>query len=308
MHVGSPGLTESPRHARLSFVRRRAFAWVVSTASLAVLALGLAWALRAPPPAPDVVPERGWLDQTLPPRMHRAREKGLYRWDTGKGLEIDMVYVPPGDFVMGKGTEARTFEHRHPMPEGYYMGLRETSWRELRAFYASLGKPDPSKDLRIPDAALEDSHPAVSLDWSEATEFCNWAGLRLPTEAEWEKAARGTDGRAYPWGNDAPTHERAVFGAASSAPCGTHPEDVSPYGCLDMGGNVQEWCSDVFDMHAYERYAKGDRRTADKGEYRVVRGGAWGEHFQDPGVCDVTLRSKVKWDEGYVNQGFRPAR
>jgi formylglycine-generating enzyme required for sulfatase activity len=136
--------------------------------------------------------------------------------------------------------------------------------------------PADENDNYRPFAGYE-KHPVVHISWFGANEYCRWAGLRLPTELEWEKAARGTDDRIYPWGDEwrddcLRWHGTALHGE-TTAPVDAYPQGRSPYGILQMAGNVDEWCAEPYQWDLYHRYAAGDLRLPKAGEHRVVRGG-----------------------------------
>ncbi len=136
-----------------------------------------------------------------------------------------------------------------------------------------------------------DDHPVVQVSWNEAKAYCEWAGRQLPTEAQWEKAARGTDGRKYPWGNDPVAGNWLNFadknlairqadktvddGYQFTSPVGHYPKGASPYGALDMAGNVAQWVADWYDEKYYASSPGQNPAGPASGQYRAVRGGAW---------------------------------
>ena len=130
------------------------------------------------------------------------------------------------------------------------------------AQYRKFCEATDRKMPNAPDWGWQDSHPIVNVTWDDATAFAEWVGASLPTETQWEKAARGTDGREYPWGDtwDASKCANGVGHYTSPQPVGSYASGASPYGCMDMAGNVWEWCADLYEG---------------MGHFRVLRGGGW---------------------------------
>ncbi len=149
----------------------------------------------------------------------------------------------------------------------------------------SISKRDGGRDeypewqgATVP-AAFKD-HPVINVDWYDAAAYCEWAGRRLPTEAEWERTARGTTGRRFPWGDAEPTRTLANYlnqwrNGGGLEPVGSHPQGASPEGVQDLQGNVWEWVADWYDPHYYEKGPLRNPKGPNEGTRKVMRGSGW---------------------------------
>jgi formylglycine-generating enzyme required for sulfatase activity len=159
-----------------------------------------------------------------------------------------------------------------------------------------------------------DELPVINVSWEDAAAFCKWVGGRLPTEAEWEKAARGTDGRKYPWGNEPVTGNRANYGIenvtfwdgpATLAKRDQYEFGKSPYGVYEMAGNVWEWVQDYYDADFYKTSPDKNPKGPNTGVMRVIRGGSW---QNTPEILRSTNRNKHAPEERRVYIGIRCAK
>ncbi len=195
----------------------------------------------------------------------------------------EMVQIPEGPFIMGsKDGDPDEVPERQVYLKAFYLDRKEVSQEEYARF---AKRPLPKIEVFEDDQSklLQPEFAAMSMSWDEAAAYCKWAGKRLPTEAEWEKAGRGEGKRKYAWG------ETFMNGRANAnvdgsedgfrylAPPGSFETGLSPYGIYDMTGNVAEWVADSYDEHYYQKAPYRDPKGPETGDLKVVRGGSWRE-------------------------------
>lgn len=233
----------------------------------------------------------------------------------------DMIYIPGGSFVMGAADKEREeSELTHVTLSPYYISRNLVTVAEYRLAVEAGACSVPKMVFRDNYAAFNwgaedrDNHPINGVTWAQAAEYCEWVGGRLPTEAEWEYAARGSDGRIYPWGNEAPGNQVAWDGEGNdvgayfrhgTSPVGSHPAGASPFGILDMAGNVQEWVGDWHEIQLPRGKVK-DPKGPPTGTVRVLRGGSWNEIA--PERLRAGYRSGDLPNESNDDFGFRCVR
>jgi len=227
--------------------------------------------------------------------------------------------VPAGEFVMGMTNEdieaivrgqallerewfADMTPQRKVYLDGFWMYRHEVTVAQYRKFCTETGRKMPVP----PSWGWRDDHPIVLVSWGDAKAYADWAGVRLPTEAQWEKAARGTDGRKYVWGDQWPPPPKVGNfadetlkrkdsgftiisgyddGYAETSPVGAFPAGASRYGCLDMAGNAWEWCSDRYDSGYYAKAPNRNPTGPATGQFRVLRGRSWLGGYADVFRC-----------------------
>jgi formylglycine-generating enzyme required for sulfatase activity len=202
--------------------------------------------------------------------------------------ETELILIPAGEFTMGHNSSYDTLPVRRMNLPAFYIDKYEVTNKRYKRFLDATGYKVPRSYQESADAAYvwdwqkrmypegKGDDPVVLVSWDDAKAFCAWAGKRIPTEAEWEKAARGSQGKAYPWGNDwangkANTSES---GRKQTAPVGTFKDDVGKYGedgVYDLAGNVSEWVEEWFAPYPGNPMTSYEERN----KYRVLRGGSW---------------------------------
>lgn len=237
-----------------------------------------------------------------------------------------LLLVPGGRFLAGgTGCHEGNGPFRVELP-AFYLGVHPVTNAQYARFLSAVkpGEADLERWTKLNRDCFvragsdgfgayggKGDHPVVQVSWHGAAAYCEWAGLRLPREIEWEKAARGTTGREYPWGNhwDEGRRCRNSSNRGSETTCGvwSHPEGCSPWGHYQMSGNIWEWCSDWFDPDVYGRYSEGNLAPPLGGGYRVVRGGSWGGDRAARFRC-AARRNRCDPDRRGTGRGFRVAR
>jgi formylglycine-generating enzyme required for sulfatase activity len=222
---------------------------------------------------------------------------------------MQQVYVPEGIFSMGSNRNPQTNEYpQHSVYlDAFWMDKVEvTNAMYLKCLEAN-GCTSPVSDNIYYDKWVYRDHPMVYVTWDQANTYCLWANRRLPTEAEWEKAARGTDRRIYPWGNNAPTPRLANFSGTlihESVSSFRYPLGASPYGVLNMSGNVREWIADWFDPNYYSHSPKANPKGPETGFERSLRSASYNEDGRE---IMVTNRFRHEPQSAGLSRGFRCA-
>lgn len=232
----------------------------------------------------------------------------------------ELVLIPAGNFLMGTRTEELTnWKKTHPaeehnwfsdeMPQNtvyldnYYIYKTDVTVAQYRKFCKETKAEMPD----APPWGWHDNQPIINVSAGDATVYAQWAGATVPTEAEWEKAARGTDGRSYPWGStwDAGKclNSVCVKRPLQPSPVGSFPAGASPYGVLDMVGNVLEWCSDMYDPNYYTTVATQKTNGPRAQGSRVLRGGYWG--INEPMLFRTAVRDHASPTTKSISIGFR---
>lgn len=227
-------------------------------------------------------------------------------------IQEEMVTIPAGPFV--RGTNDGGFDEKPQRTiflDAFSIDRYEVTNYQYQQFVTATGHRKPGLPARYAKSGSKVrgvNQPAVYVSWEDAAEYCRWKSKRLPTEAEWEKAMRGSDGRLWPWGNneqpDGANWARVQDGYEVSARVGTFATDKSPYGVMDGAGNVIEWVADWYNETYYKDSPEQNPRSPEYGTYRVLRGGGYTTTGLD---IRITSRSKMMPDFRDETIGFRCA-
>jgi sulfatase modifying factor 1 len=233
-----------------------------------------------------------------------------------------MILIPAGPYIMGSNDGLPNERPEHTVTlDSYYVDQYEVTLSLYRKFLESTKQESPST-WDDEAATTAGDRPATGMKWQSASAYCQWAGKRLPTEAEWEKAARGTDGRRYPWGDMQPFVDIANYNRGMwvnevitlvavtsglegmSVRHGLKEGGKSPFGLFHMAGNAAEWVADWYGRDYYQRTSEKNPPGPGTGEKRVIRGGSWADL---PAALRVTARVSAEADYEDRTIGFRCA-
>jgi formylglycine-generating enzyme len=259
--------------------------------------------MPAKPPAKSASASNGVSPQKAPVIMQPLPEI------VGKD-GAPMVLIPVGEFTMGsdKGDDDEEPVHKVFL-DSFYLDKFEVTNGRFAKFVEAIQSEPPWGFADKETPVLRQDQPVRWVNWMEAMGYCLWAGKRLPTEAEWEKAARGSDARVYPWGNDAPTLAHAVFGLKEGSDTvsaiGNRDKGKSPFGVHDLAGNLYEWTTDWYDEQFYSKNPAINPRGPAEGSAKVQRGGSY---INGAYRLRSSFRTKGDPTEHDPNVGFRCAQ
>jgi formylglycine-generating enzyme required for sulfatase activity len=277
--------------------RRLKWAFFLLTVILATLPIaGIILDITRRPPIIEVTESDGGVNRAAGPGLTSSAKS-------------ETILIPAGPFL--RGYNGGGFDEK---PEGritldaYRIDRFEVAYQDYFAFVSATGHRKPiSRYVKQFEKLSGPSQPAVYVSWEDADAFCRYRGGRLPTEAEWEKAARGPEGLLWPWGNqDRPgwANTGNSDGYEFTAPVGSFTHDQSPYGAFDMDGNAMEWVSDWYQEDMYKD-THPNPQGPPAGFYKVIRGASWGTSGQE---TRLTIRLKMIPDFRDTTIGFRCAQ
>ena len=234
-------------------------------------------------------------------------ELNLPQVEPGQEDPVEMVLVPAGKYLAGNIDEKRGWMLQQVHLDAFWIDVHEVTNRQYKRFVKALAyNPPPYLD----DPRYNNLEaPVVGVSWYDARAYCWWTRKRLPTEAEWEKAARGTLGQLFPWGDAYRPSQANLLGAedgyAGVAPVGHFPGGKSPFGVQDMVGNVWEWCRDHYTPDYYQQLSGPNPTGPGQGHYRVLRGGSW---VSSPDFVRGFVPDRLDPYARGIHFGFRCAR
>ena len=293
--------------------------WGIGVIAFVVLAL-IVWGLSSPPASPAATPtptvtQTVFVEpatKTPVPATSMAIIVPTSILAIGSTMigkdNATLVYVPEGEFTMGSDISSDEQPIHKVTLDAFWIDQTEVT----NAAYAkcvNAGICQPPNDVNHFSNSNYANHPVVYVDWNKANAYCSWAERRLPTEAEWEKAARGTDVRTYPWGNDAPNMDLLNYNSniGDTTEVGKYPSGKSIYGAYDMAGNVWEWVNDWYQSGYYATLgdSASNPQGPSSGDGRVLRGGSW---FNVVGNVRSAYRNYFVPSDSLFDFGFRCAR
>ena len=305
------------------------FLYLISVALFMLTACG-----KATPTAPPLPPSKTPMTSTNTPTP-QPTETIIPTPTLGIGSIMNsekdgatLVYVPEGEFTMGSDSSDPSGEKPEYQVDldAFWIDQTEVTNKQYAACVSGAGCTPPSNTSSYTRSSYYgntefDEFPVIYVDWNQANAYCSWAGRELPTEAQWEKAARGTDANIYPWGNDTPNKDLLNYNreVGDTTKVGSYETGKSFYGAYDMAGNVWEWVSSLNVPYPYD--ATDGRENLDSSDPRVLRGGSWyGDYgggyvrsaFRNWSNSAYSVRSAFRNGSGpadsYLDLGFRCAR
>ncbi len=255
--------------------------------------------------------EQRALYQQLQEKLQQRYTQNYAKTVSAQHQNWSMALVPAGEFTMGSSMGDADEQPMHKVyVDAFFIDLHQLSVAQYARFLEDTHHDAPP-DWSLMNRPQHQNRPVANVDWADADAYCKWAGKRLPAEAEWEKAARGTDGRIYPWGNEPPTQLHATSGKdvwsshTVVTAVGMLEGGKSPYGIYDMAGNVWEWINDWYDQDYYKSSPRQNPTGPSTGWTKVVRGGSWGSNAD--GLRSAERETHVPSFRGF-GTGFRCAK